>query len=61
MGGKKSNDAAQRSADPGRAGPRAGAELDPNEGQQEAPEPLAHKCNGKNKTANTKLLVYSSN
>ncbi|XP_013768908.1 kinesin-like protein KIF20B [Pundamilia nyererei] len=47
VGGKKSTDAAQRSADPGRAGPRAGAELEPNEGQQEAPEPLAHKCNAR--------------
>lgn len=37
VGGKKSTDAAQRSVDPGRAEPRAGAE-------QEAPEPLAHKC-----------------
>ncbi|KAL3971672.1 zona pellucida sperm-binding protein 1 [Sarotherodon galilaeus] len=45
VGGKKSTDAAQRSVDPGRAGPRAGAELEPNEGQQEAVEPQAHKCN----------------
>lgn len=45
VGGKKSTDAAQRSVDPGRAGPRAGAELELNEGQQEAPEPQAHKRN----------------
>ncbi|XP_026045704.1 kinesin-like protein KIF20B isoform X6 [Astatotilapia calliptera] len=57
VGGKKSTDAAQRSADPGRAGPRAGAELEPNEGQQEAPEPLAHKCNARGNENEEKRTV----
>lgn len=57
---QKFTEAADTSLDQGRAGPRADrsdAELDLSEQQQEAPGPLAQKCNGKNRTNHKSTLV----